>query len=61
MKEFIGKKCKITFLVGGKTLHYTAKTVTSVSDSHISFIDKFEESHCFRIQDIIEINGGKGI
>jgi len=56
MKQYIGKTCKLHIVVNGKDLFYTAK-VKDVSDTHISFIDKFGEDYTFRMTDIVEIRG----
>jgi len=56
MKQYMNKKCKMHILRGGRDLYYEA-TVTTVSDTHISFIDKFDIPYTFRIDDVIEIRG----
>lgn len=60
MKQYIGKKCKVRVLRDGTCLHYTAVPMTNVSDTHISFVDKFGESRSFRIVDIVEIYTAEG-
>ena len=55
MKHLIGKSCKITMEINGKTLFYTVKKIISVSDTHISFIDKFNETLTFRQKDVVEV------
>ena len=55
MKEFLGKSVFINANIEGRNLFYTAKEVTSVSDTHITFIDKFNNVVSLRISDIVEI------
>lgn len=54
MKHLKGKSCKLTIEVNGRVLFYTAKQVTDVTDTHITFIDKFNEVLSFRLKDIVE-------
>jgi len=56
MKQYIGKICKLHIVVKERDLFYTAK-ITNVNDTHISFIDKFDENYTFRTTDIVEIRG----
>lgn len=56
MKQYIGQDCRIHLQRGGKDLHFTAH-VTDVTDSHITFIDKFGEIFTFRISEVIEVSG----
>lgn len=56
MKHLIGKSCKLTLEVNNKILYYTVKQVTDVTETHISFIDKFDDVWSFRIKDIVEAN-----
>ena len=56
MKEYLDKTCKIHIAINGKDLFYTARII-NVSDTHITFVDKFNETLTFRLQDIIEIRG----
>lgn len=55
MQQFLNKKCKITINLAGKLLYFTALNVTSINDTHICFIDKFDTQRSFRIVDIVEI------
>lgn len=55
MKQLIGRSCRLTVFLNGKSLFYTAKTVLEVSDTHITFIDKFNERYSYRLQDVIQI------
>lgn len=59
MKEFEGKPCKIMVEVDGVRLNYNALIVTSVTSSHITFIDKYRDAWCYRISDVVEIQGVK--
>jgi hypothetical protein len=55
MKEFISKKCKISIIANKKQLFFIA-TVQSVTDNHITFLDKYNKLYTFRIKDVFEIN-----
>lgn len=57
MKDLINKSAKLTIKdqVKNKILYYTAKEITSISDSHIFFIDKFNNTLGFRINDVIQV------
>lgn len=57
MKEWIGKKVKISHETNGKTFFYTGKII-EVSDTHITFIDKFGTKYSKRISevDLEEVN-----
>lgn len=55
MDEFVGERCKIEVLLYGKRLHYEA-LVKSVSDSMITFEDKFGDKYAFRVRDVQEIS-----
>ena len=57
MKEFKGKSCKIQIEQNGRRLFYNAKLVTSISDSHITFIDRYNDAFCYRVKDVVEIEG----
>lgn len=54
MKQYIGKHIKILLNRNDNELFFTA-FVTNVTDTHISFIDKFKKEYSFRIEDINEI------
>lgn len=56
MEEFVGKSCKIHIFIRGENLFFTVKRVLSVTDTHISFVDKFDEAYSFRKVDVVEIN-----
>ncbi len=56
MKQYIGKQCKLHVQINEKDLFYTAKII-DVTETHISFIDKFDEKYSFRLTDIVEIRG----
>lgn len=57
MKELIGKSCKLLIDLGGggRPLTYTVSEVLDVSDTHISFIDKFGQRYSYRIANIAEV------
>lgn len=60
MKEYIGKVCKVHINVIGKkkgirqNLFYRA-TIKYVSNSHITFIDKWKKQYTYRLSDVIEV------
>lgn len=57
MKEYIGKPCKLHISPKKDIdLYYTVKKVTSISDKHITFIDKYKKVYTFRIGDVVEAN-----
>jgi len=56
-KILVGKLCKILVNVNGKQLGYTA-TITSISESHIGFIDKFGDTYFYNLRNIEEIKTG---
>lgn len=57
MEEFLDKLCFIKVDNGGKPYYYTRAYVVSITQTHITFLDrnKSDEPHTFRIVDIIEI------
>lgn len=57
MRELLGKSCKLTLRVNNKLLFYTVQEVTSVTDTHINFKDKYNELYMYRIEDIVEVSG----
>ncbi len=59
MKEYEGKKVKLTVEREGKELFYCAN-VLKVTDTHISFLDKFGIRYTFRISDVVQINEVNG-
>lgn len=58
MEEYINKKVFLRISIDGKTLFYNA-VITNVTRTHISFIDKFDQKYCYRIEDVIEIKEEK--
>jgi hypothetical protein len=56
MKQYVGIKCKIHINRAGKDLYYEA-TISAVTETHISFTDKFNTPYTFRVSDVIEIRG----
>ena len=55
MKEYIGQRCSVHILIRKINLFFDAE-VTEVSDTHISFIDKYKRGYSFRIKDVVEIS-----
>ena len=53
MKELIGKTCNIHIEKNKKDLFYTAKVI-NVTDTHIYFIDKFNEPYVYKLTYLIE-------
>ena len=56
MKEYKGKSCNILVVLKGKYLFYNVKKVLDVTETHISFIDKFGNNYTYKKEDIAEIN-----
>ena len=54
MKEYINKKVLIAIITNSIELAYTA-TILNVTDTHISFIDKFGEHFTYRVADVKNI------
>ena len=54
MKRYKGQNVKIIIKVQNNNLNYTAK-VLDVSDTHITFYDKFGKVYSYLISDIVEI------
>ena len=55
MKQLINRSCRLTISLNSNILHYTVKDVLEVTDTHITFIDKFDEKYSYRLQDVIQI------
>lgn len=55
MDEWLNKKAKICIISKNHELYYTGK-ILKTSSEHITFIDKFDMTHTFKISDIKEIN-----
>ena len=55
MKEFLDKSVWIKIKADNGFLYFTAKKVIEVTDTHITFIDKFDEMQMFLISDIVQI------
>lgn len=56
MKELIGKSGKLEFLRDGKRLFFYAKIISSITDTHITFVDRYDEVYSFKIEDLEEVN-----
>ena len=54
MKDWIGKKARIIINVEGSRHTYTAKII-DVTDSHITFIDKFETKYTKILSEVLDI------
>jgi len=54
MREFLNKKVLIHFFVDGNNKYFTG-IITEITDTHISFIDKFNDPYTYRVADIVEI------
>ena len=59
MKRLIGRSCRVTINVKGKDLYYTITEILGVSDTHLTFEDKFNKIYSYRLQDVIEIQDVK--
>ena len=55
MREFLNKSVWIKIKSDNGFLYFTAKKVVEVSDTHITFIDKFDEMQMFLISDVVQI------
>ena len=53
----IGKQCSIHVRdpLHGKILYYTVKEVIDVTDTHMTFIDKFGKEFSYKMDDILQI------
>ena len=62
MQEWLNKKVVIEINANSKRLVYIA-TITNVTDTHITFTDKFNKEYTFRIVDVVQIsnNISKGV
>jgi len=58
-KSFLNKICKIVVHSDNQKLFYTAEII-EISDSHVSFVDKFGIYYSYLISEIIEINTQRG-
>jgi hypothetical protein len=56
MKEMVGKSCLIEISRNGKSLYYRAKEVVDVTDTHITFLDKYNNQYTYRLMDVLEIS-----
>lgn len=59
MNEYIGDTVKLHIDRKGIDLFYTAK-ILQITDTHISFKDKYDVKYCYRISDIVSINNSMG-
>lgn len=58
MQEYIGERVKLHIDRDGHDLFYSAK-ILNITDTHISFLDKFNKKYCYRLTDVVEINDEK--
>ena len=56
MQELKGKSAKLEFLRDDKRLFFYAKTISSITDTHITFVDRYDDVYSFRIIDLVEAN-----
>ena len=56
MKEMVGKSCLIEISRAEKTLFYKVREVLEVSDTHITFLDKYNNQYTYRLVDVVEIS-----
>lgn len=57
MKEWLNSSCRITISneLTNKKLFFNVKQVLSITDSHITFIDRFNEVYTFNRRFVEEI------
>ena len=55
MKEMIGKTASLVISRGGKDLFFTG-VISSVSNTHITFKDKFNKVLSFNIENVVEVH-----
>jgi hypothetical protein len=58
MSEMIGRSAKIMIKdpVKGEILYYTAKIITKMTNTHLFFIDKFDNELGFRLLDVLQLH-----
>lgn len=56
MKQFLNKPCKIHVRINEKDLFFSVKTVIDVSNTHISFVDKFNKNWVFSLDKVLQIS-----
>ena len=55
-KNLVGRSCKIFINSNGHVLFFSVRRILSITDTHVSFLDKFDKVYCFRKMDITEVN-----
>ena len=55
MKEWVGKSCKLCIRRNGNDLFFTVNQVLSVTDTHITFLDRLNMPFSFLISDVLEV------
>lgn len=48
MRQFLNKRVKLSLNVNGAKLYYTA-LIIDATDTHFTFIDKYNNKYCFAI------------
>jgi hypothetical protein len=59
MKQLIGRSCCLAVCINGRDLFYTAKEVLDVSDTHITFIDRYNKQYTINLNNVVEIQDPK--
>jgi len=54
MNSFKNRICKIHIMIKKQNLFYTA-TIIDITNTHITFIDKFNTKYSYNMNNIIEI------
>ena len=56
VKQLKGKSCLLEIEYHGSRLYFKATQVLEVTETHITFLDKFGQQYSFRLKDIVEVN-----
>jgi hypothetical protein len=56
MKEMVGKSCLIEINRDGRALFYKAREILDITDTHITFLDKYNNQYTYRLIDVVEIS-----
>jgi len=56
VQELVGRSGKLEFDRDGKRLFFFAKSISSITITHITFVDKFDDVYTFRVEDLVEVN-----
>lgn len=60
MEEHIGRECKIHIKRNNADLFYTG-FITKITDTHITFVDKYSKLFTYKILEVIQIQGLESI